>query len=201
MSTISLIIIVMFCTGVVIWIGAFWLQIKSRKISRRLRVEVTQRRFAEARKSLLDSVVKGELDPHSATFRRLYYLNTVVMRRPDQYDEISRVMKTFIAGGKKGEMPKSIKAESKNWTPGVKMAIVATSDAMKQLVLNYSWVLRYLLRLQQSFSLPMTPILFRIAKLLGWLAKRIERVEERKHPVISDIREVQNAMYNLASKC
>ena len=53
------------------------------------RTERTRARWAKARNLLMQLVAEGKLDVRSQTFRRLYHLQTFVLRRPDEYKEIS----------------------------------------------------------------------------------------------------------------
>ncbi|MGH9766706.1 MAG: hypothetical protein ACREAB_04660, partial [Blastocatellia bacterium] len=197
MTAISMMGLLLFISGLTAWVAGIWLHLKRRRIRHKIRVEITQRHFAEARNALMELVLKGELDPRSATFQRLYYLNTHIMRRPDQYQEISQVLKRTISRGHKDDLSDPLLKETHAWTLGIKKAVLATADAMRQLIFNYSWLLRTLFRLQDRFKVPVVPILQGCSDVLERLIVRAQSVEEKKHPFLSDIRETRTKMYDL----
>jgi len=169
--------------------GTFlWLQ--RRKIRHNLRVEITQRNFAVARNELMRLALKGEVDVNSASFKRIYFLNTGLMRRPDQYPEMSNAIARVFLSNEETEPDEELKRESKTWSPGFREVVKATAKAMDYIVLDYSWLVRLAFRLEKSVHPDSTP-----RQMLSRAAREIENKEK----TISDIRRTQRVMYMMAA--
>lgn len=121
---------------------------KTHSIEQERRVEVTQRHFAEARNALMRAALDGEIDVDSYTFKLFYFLNTALMRRPDQYDEISDALaKVLILDDSSTEISNEVRKEASDLSQEAAEAIKKTGDAMGYLVIDYSFLLRNAFRL------------------------------------------------------
>jgi hypothetical protein len=138
-----------------------------------LRLERTQSKFAEARNQLVQLVVSGELPIESATFRHLYYLNTMIMRRPDEYPAIGVALSRMRMKGEQAANGNEIAAEIPRWTPAVKKAVIATGDALGSIMFEYSPFGRFALWLARWINPKFKPI-----HALGRIAQRAEEKQE-----------------------
>src|SRR5687768_13041419 len=81
-----------------IWLGlGTWNLRTARAYRRTARAERIRSRFAEARNQLTWKVIRGELDAESNTFRLLYFLQTAMMRRDDQYEQMWSTLVASVA--------------------------------------------------------------------------------------------------------
>ncbi len=159
-----------------------------RRYKHEYRTERTQSHFAEARNQLMRLALNGELDVNSKSFKYFYYFNTALMRRPDQYPEISHAMTQKFLGNYEQGAASPLDEESKHWTPAIKDVVVMTANAMDYIVVDYSWVIRLMFRFERRKQPHLTPI-----RMLRRIAKKLE--EEK---TISEIRRTQKEMYRMA---
>lgn len=147
--------------ALLIWVALLWFSVElglgirswttAKRYAHDLRVEKTTREFASARNKLMHLARTGMIDVESETFRTFYYLTTFVMRRPDQYPEISEaLMKVIVLRGKSASY-NLLKEESRKWTPEVKKLVREVSGAFSSLLVDYSSLFRFLLRLENFF--------------------------------------------------
>jgi hypothetical protein len=66
------------------------------RLEHRIRVEHARAQFADAREKLVKFAINGQIDSRSQKFRELYHAQTFIMRRPDQFDEIGKVLRTSV---------------------------------------------------------------------------------------------------------
>jgi hypothetical protein len=157
-----------------------------------MRVERTRAQFAKARNSLMHIALNEQIDPNSATFKVLYQVDTVFMRSADKYPELSKALRDAILTD--SHKPNAqVLAEKDQWSKEVRQNIIATSDAMDNVITDYS-------------------LLFWIASGVAkrpWLAKPIssgllklkcylERSLEKRNPDLWDIKRAQIVMHNMA---
>lgn len=181
---------------------------RRRKMEHILRIERIQARFAMARNQLVDLFLSKQVDPNSLTFRLLYYFNTALMRRPDEYPKISAELRRLLISNGSSPSSKRLHLESETWTPEIKKVVMLTADAMGYLIVECFLPFRIISRLAS--------LLYRLEKMFAWLRHKdhsmgnksnIVRFPEkpyfkwvsRKHPVVSEIRETQEEMYKLAA--
>lgn len=104
----------MFCIGV-----------ESRRASRYkqlCRTEALGRRLADARYRLMIEARDGKIDTQSETFRRMYRMQTFILRRPDKHDEIANrlaefMLQSVITGNRATSGLDRLRDESRTWTP------------------------------------------------------------------------------------
>jgi hypothetical protein len=159
-----------------------------RKYKHEYRTERTQSHFAEARNELMRLALSGEANVNSESFKHFYYFNTALMRRSDQYPELSSAMThKFLC--ERGAITDSVlDQESKHWTPAFRHVVVRTANAMDYIVLDYSWAIRLMFRFERRKQPHLTPI-----RMLRHFAETIEKEEP-----IAEIRRTQKAMYRMA---
>ena len=173
-------------------VGLFvWLS--RRRVRQSLRVERTQSQFADARNELMRLVHNGNIDTHSVTFGFFYSINTLIMRRPDEYREISAALRATFLNPSTSERNNALQEESKHWTKEIKNAVQLTAKAMDYIILEYSWPLRCLYRIRKRTDPTLTP-----RRWLSGIARRIEETQEKK-PVVLEIRQTQEKMHNLCT--
>lgn len=148
-----------------------------RRITLQLRAEQTRTVFAEARNALLHLVATQEIDVNSPAFQTLYLLQTHVMRRIDQYDQVDEHILAFLA---RRPLPMDIKIvvdylehlgrEHRPLGEPVKQIIRQTAYAIWQLAQTHSRVtrvIRGLVMLEQHFP--------GSTKVLRYITRRRER--------------------------
>ena len=156
--------------SVVMFCRAFMEHRRARRPLEIARAERIRSKFAEARKILLDAVYSGELDPRSTTFRTLYFFNTAIMRRRDQYESLWKQL--LVAGGRAGSRENSskLKEESRSWGSTTKKAALATIEAMELMLQEHSAILRLFVRLLSMLSVR--------RQVSGWFLLLNQRVQE-----------------------
>ncbi len=142
---------VIFWTLIVLAIGqlllAFLKKRKGSELKRMARVQETQNQFALARKKLIQHACEGKIDPNEEAFRFLYQTNTMFMRRPDQYEQLSRVVQEgAIAGTKEHRSKKAEKASAKNkMSDELREVYQLTGEAIGHIAIEHSKFLRFFL--------------------------------------------------------
>lgn len=114
----------------------------------RLLSERTRNCFADIRCRLVDLAMTGKIDSHSATFTSLHAMSTFIMRRPDQYDEISSRLTMHMLFCR-GQADPAISAERAAWTPEVKELVREVAQGLNLLLLHHSRILRALVTLER----------------------------------------------------
>lgn len=186
-SILALIFVLWAIREVVIGVLA-WLD--SRKIRHERNSERTRRQFAEARNRLVKLAVDRRVDVNSASFKYFYQINTAFMRRPDQYREISAaVAYSFLKPDSDSPSDEELLREAKDWSPEFKKVVRATADAMGYLLLDYSFFLRLMFRMEKKHDPHSHPF-----KMMRRFAAKVEK----EKPVIQ-IRQTQRAMYTMAA--
>jgi len=71
------------------------------------RREMARRHWAESRNLLVDLARSGQLSLHSNTFRSFYAVQTAVLRRPDEYTELSKAIAGVFLKTPDGDSPRS----------------------------------------------------------------------------------------------
>lgn len=190
MSAITFIVIVGILWAVRELVVGIVVRRSRRKYRHEYRVERTQSHFAAARNELMRLAVAGEVDVNSRSFQRFYYVNTAIMRRPDQYAEISHAMVTAVLT-RQGEPDEQLSRESKNWSPAFREVVKATAHAMDYIILDYSRLVRFMFRLEKIKDPESNP-----HRMLTGIAKMIEN--EEKERTLAQIRRTQSVMYTMA---
>ncbi len=192
MNTITFIAVVaVLWAGRELIIGIFvW---RSRqKFQHEIRVERTQRYFATARNELMQLAIANEIDVNSTTFRYLYFLNTLLMRRPDAYPEWSTALRITFLRPQESESDSSVEIESEKWTPAIRDVVKTTADALDSFLIDYSLAWRLVFKLKKRSEPEITP--------MKWHRRLAERITEaEKKTLVSDIRETRKRMYALCS--
>lgn len=168
----------------------FWTGHRNRSLRKLIRIERTQQHFAEARNDLMRLALDREIDIRSETFGSLYRINTLVMRFPDAYPELSAVLKHLVLTTPTNS--DGLPEESKHWSPSICRVVKETADAMDYIILEYSRVFRFWYWVNKKADPTITPI-----RLLRRIAQGLEERESRNNPIVSEIRETQRKMHSL----
>lgn len=113
-------------------------EVRRFRASRRQKIEVTRQTIAEARSTLLALVRQGKLDPDSATFQRMYYTHTFIMRRPDQYISVATALHAALDSDEHQEGLSAIRNEAKSWPKEMKSVVLTTLSGVDSLITNHS---------------------------------------------------------------
>lgn len=106
------------------------------------KAEVTKSYFARARNEMMRMSIKNEIDANSPIFKELYHLNTVIMRCPDEYPQISaELMKITALNNKKVKDKREL-----TLTNAEKKIIKITADALGHIIIEYNWILKMLFK-------------------------------------------------------
>ena len=190
-NIIILALLLIFLREVVIILLA-WRKIVT--LEEKQRIECTTRRFAKARAHLMDLAVQGIISTDSYTFQSLYTINTFVMRRPDQYAEISALLFRVILTGENSKDPDPLTQESVTWTPEIKAVMRETAEAIGIIILDHSFLLKWVLRLEGQFKT--------ISALVGFLAYmrgQVQRSLANQDPVMDSLLRAQQEMFQIAA--
>jgi len=156
----------------------------------RKRVEETQRHFAEARNQLMEAAIGGNIDVDSEAFKLFYGINTAFMRRPDQYEEISKALTTISVLDEDPESAEAMRVEVEDLSPEALDALRRTGDALGHLVIDYSFLLKNAYRLMKRSNPDLT-----YRELLVELSK--EASPKKKADLEDKIERAQDDIYNL----
>jgi len=190
MNAITLIVVIAVLWAARDLIIGFYVWHSRQKYRHEYRTERTQSHFAVARNDLMRLAIAGEVNVNSTSFRRIYSLNTALMRRPDQYPEFSQAITFMFVSNHNAEPDEELERESKQWSPAFRQVVKATAHAMDYIILDYSWIMRQMFRLEKRLYPDATP-----KRMLGRISKAIEEKERS----ISEIRRTQKVMYRMAS--
>ena len=191
MTSIAISVLVLLALALIVrnLILGIWAFVDHRRIKHSRNKERTRRQFAESRNALVELAMAREVDVKSRSFQLFYHINTAFMRRPDQYREISGLLVRLFLDHHNSSPAEELLAESKNWSPGFKAVVRSTADALGYVVLDYSWFIRLMFRLEKLFDSNSTP--FRM------LSEFRTSIEEKEKPII-EISQSRRAMYQMA---
>lgn len=166
-----------------------------KSIRHKWRVECTQRQFAEARNKLMEAALAGELDSNSATFQFFYWLNTRMMRRPDEYEQISALLRETVLSWTRGSNESDLARETRDWSDSTRGAVTLTAFAIHMLVIDYSLMLRSFMRLYfyAGKCIPKAAM-----HRIQVFAEQAGEKMSRKRKVVADINHTQRALNKLA---
>lgn len=117
---------------------------KAKRLYHQLwKAERTKAYFAEARNTMLQFASEGKIDPHTSFFKRMYQLNTRVMRSPDSYQEISNALLTATLNSKGNNAPVVYSQEEKKISK-------LTADALGHIMIEYSLLMRIFFRVLKA---------------------------------------------------
>jgi hypothetical protein len=165
-----------------------------RKLNNVIRVECIRGRFAMARNSLMHLALENQIDANSVTFKKLYYVDTMFMRSPTKYSEISATLRKAFFSNNHGEPNPELLAESRSWSKGTKQVILQTSEAMDAMLADYYfffWTLNQIAK-RPRLAKPIASFLRKIARL-------IEESIEKRNPDVREIRRAQVAMHQMGA--
>ena len=163
-----------------------------QKINELYRIDKTQSHFAEARNKLMDLAKSGEIDINSLTFQYFYYVNTAMMRRPDEYPQISNTLRSVLLShsSSKGSY---LSSESQYWSSSVKEMIRSTADALGHIVIDYSLILRSTYNFTKRSDPDLTP-----AKMI-MILRHLDEISRKKKQLKSEIQQARQELYSLAT--
>jgi hypothetical protein len=106
----------------------------------------TQHSFGVARQNLILLAAKKEIPDDSITFLFFYLVNTNVMRYPDKYRELSKMLREGLLNDKHSSnalhISDALRKESETWSEDVKRVNIQNIDAMTYLMVAHSPLLR-----------------------------------------------------------
>ncbi len=165
-------------------------------LRRMLRTKRTQAPFAMNRNTLMRMSLEDKIDPNSQTFQILYELNTTMMRFYEYHPEISARLEHLLSTMKENNAQNPLLAEIPTWTPEIAQLVRETSDAIGNVVIEYSllWRWHYKRMLAQNPQLRPSMVIRHIRSF----REELER-EERKSKAEKVLKETQKALNNLSS--
>lgn len=200
-SQIELIVI-----GVLAWTAlleilyAVWINRSRRKYQNTIRNERIRQHFASARRTLMELAISGEIDVDSITFKSFYSLQTFIMRRPDQYREISQLLLELVATDNSEEDSDRVKRltkESELWSDKTKDLAHFTAAGLDLIVAEYSWLYRLLSRIEERHGILTRTVKSIESVRVFW--NLLRQREEQAHPGLLDLRSIGQDLTRLAS--
>ena len=149
----------------------------------------TRRQFAEARNALMELAIAKDVEVDSLSFRFFYHIITAFMRCPDQYREVSGVLVTLFLNQHHSSSGEKLLAESRTWTPGFRAVVRQTADALEYVVVDYSWVVRFMFRVERKLHPGSTPFVM--------LHRMRTNLQNKEKPIIV-IASSRASMYRMA---
>jgi hypothetical protein len=195
MTAFNLIIFVMLLWALRNLILGFLSWRKSRIWRKIEHKEVTQRFFAEARNDLMGLILREEISPNSVTFRFFYYFDTFVMRRPNDYNQISALLRYSLVSDDNSNsgIIESLIKEKKTWTPSVKQMVSKQSKALNHLMVSHSFVLRNIYK----FSLVLIPVMSLVFSTIDLWQKLKDRVGENDKGFVHNVYQSEKTLESL----
>lgn len=176
----------------------------------RLRTQ-TQDVFGRVRHKLLLLTLEGDLKADSITFLFFYLMNTTVMRNPDSYRELSKMLQeSFLGAGDEedtNETLAELKKESENWSSRVREMVNDNDSAITNLMIYNFSILRGIYFITK-FALK----IFRLLPKVVWriLRKRVQakfdglssvsKVLARTNPSVLTFIETKAKLHQLAEQ-
>lgn len=155
---------------------------KIKKDKLLIRAEKTREYFSLIRESLLRLMRNEKIHPDNHIFQILYSVCTMVMRRPDQYYELSDYLMVSFIGAKSESkvsnnnfvIPKELKALS-----------FKTAEGLYKVIVEYSTVLRILFQISNAIK-KITPLEF-LAPIFRHIREVVFEQEVKSNPAIKNI--------------
>jgi hypothetical protein len=122
-----------------------WLTKRDIKYLRDIKYKtITQRDFGKARQELFVLIGDNELAPDSITFLYFYLYDSFVMRNPDKYRSLAKLLREnfFLDKKHRSETFKLLTEESENWSRRVKEMVDMNVSAINSLLVYHSPTLR-----------------------------------------------------------
>src|SRR5262249_16131570 len=112
------------------------------------------------------------------------------MRSPDQYREISGLLVSLFLNHHDSSPSEELLAESKHWTPSFKAVVRSTADALGYVVIDYSWSMWLIFRMEKWLDSRSTPF--------GMLNELGSSIPKKERPIV-EISQSRRAMYQMAN--
>ena len=107
------------------------------------RAEKTKSFFAIARNEMMKMVLNNQVDSKKELFKKLYTVNTFIMRSPDEYSKISSMLREGFLDLHNNQN----EATFTNLNEYEKKAAKLTADALGNIIIEYSLPLRFCYKL------------------------------------------------------
>ncbi len=174
---------------------------RNQKYQHLLIVEQTQAQFATVRQRLLRLVTEKKIDADSQTFKMIYHLCTVIMRRPEQYPQISAVMREVLSSLNTTQSHNPIYVESRSWSEEVIDVIEELNKSLGFFMIDYSYFWKILFRILKFVRPSLTPVEIFSAIALTKSDKEkvtmMKDAEETRHEFSRLVRTSQSKEYAL----
>jgi hypothetical protein len=131
---------------------------RSQKYHHLLIVEQTQAQFATVRQRLMHLATEKKIDANSQTFKVIYHLCTSIMRRPEQYPQISAVMREVLSSLNITQSHNPIYFESRSWSEETVDLIKELSKALGFFMIDYSRFWKIVFKVLNFFRPNLTPV-------------------------------------------
>ena len=189
---IEILIVLFFIYGLTQFILGFYISKKRAKLKGYIRDEKTRTHFAEVRNDLMKMVRENEIDVNGPIFKDIYLTTSFIMRRPDQYKDISNAITITLF-----KSVKEIKFQEKELAfiqnnNDIKNILKRYSEGCSLLILNYSFIRRMITQAEYRTGF-ITWVLKKMLFILKFLAEK----EEKKKPEIITIGKVQKRLQSI----
>ena len=149
----------------------------------------------EARTQLVWLALRGKVSAESSSFRSLYFLQTLLLRRDDQYGELWHA---FYAGVTQiPSQETDFASESSAWPKEMHVIARLTAEAIRLLLIEYSvglrwgaWFLSRILAVVRWLSIPEA----QVRQHLRPIERKLEEAEERRNPERRYVRDLHEKL-------
>lgn len=153
------------------------------------KIEEARASFAHSRDELMKLVINRNLDEKSTLFKHLYYINTVYLRRPDEYGKLSEWLAYSLLNPKQNNIQR-IKSETKNISPEIQNVFRLTSESIGRIVVDNSFVfnllMKYIKMKEKDFSYEHFITLLHKIGLMNWEEKiKAEKAKKETQTILS----------------
>lgn len=155
-----------------------------RQFATLLKAEQTKSYFAIARNEMMRMALENKIDANTDMFKMVYGLNTVIMKRPDEYPAISRELTSLVLNINQI----SSKANHK-FTQDERRILKFTADALSHIIIEYSSFLKFMFKAKKITNRGLSKTGF-----LGFLIQ-VGIKERQKMEVIKEIKVAKAELY------
>jgi hypothetical protein len=168
---------------------------RSRKqYQHRIREEQIRDYFAGLRQELLALALAGEIDVDSDLFQSLYRVQTFVLRRPDRYDELSKLLtKTLLIKNSEEISKTKLYKEAQQSPESVKKLIFRTGEGLFRVIFEFSTIFRIFATIEKRTR----EVSGTMRVIGGRVFRHIESATE--DPAIKNIKQAQKNLMQLGT--
>lgn len=170
---------------------------RTNSAAHNVRSEKTRQYFANLRNRLMQMVFSNEMDTRSVSFQSLYQLYTAIMRRPDHYKEIGKLLFAVLALKEGSGNIGHIRLEDSDNVHEFKNLLKDTAEGIMMLIVDFSPLLRVFYTI--SNRLEKRSYFEFLAEPIKIIQEVIEKREEKQNSTYRSFNNARIELSNIAA--